>query len=228
MQEVRGSSPLRSTRMKSKSETTTCLRLFCIYTTKQCANISSSLDNDRIWKRNPLKYMEGPQLRGQGILVDLQIANDRITTAYAGTSERGICLIRNCRITPYTRGQGCDACLSPTTEGITPACAGTSRFCSRAYESAWDHPRIRGDKLMRTSIFSICGGSPPHTRGQGQATEDGANDRGITPAYAGTSHGLFGIQPIREDHPRIRGDKVSDCADCRGSEGSPPHTRGQV
>ncbi len=152
MQEVRGSSPLRSTRMKSKSETTTCLRLFCIYTTKQCANISSSLDNDRIWKRNPLKYMEGPQLRGQGILVDLQIANDRITTAYAGTSERGICLIRNCRITPYTRGQGCDACLSPTTEGITPACAGTRphtrgqvREASALYVIVGS-PRIRGDK----------------------------------------------------------------------------------
>ena len=187
MQEVRGSSPLRSTRMKSKSETTTCLRLFCIYTTKQCANISSSLDNDRIWKRNPLKYMEGPQLRGQGILVDLQIANDRITTAYAGTSERGICLIRNCRITPYTRGQGCDACLSPTTEGITPACAGTSLTLSFFIRSDWDHPRIRGDKEANPFSTALMMGSPPHTRGQGRWTAPDPASARITPAYAGTS-----------------------------------------
>ena len=50
----------------------------------------------------------------------------------------------------------------------------------------------------------------------------------ITPAHAGTSGGLWGHPACKRDHPRTRGDKRALITENLGSEGSPPHTRGQV
>ena len=49
----------------------------------------------------------------------------------------------------------------------------------------------------------------------------------ITPAHAGKSvfHAVLGVQPW--DHPRTRGEKMSEIGSGSRSEGSPPHTRGK-
>ena len=70
-------------------------------------------------------------------------------------------------------------------------------------------------------------GSPPHTRGQGQACEDGMAEVRITPAHAGTRKRRTRIIPRSEDHPRTRGDKWANSIISSIEIGSPPHTRGQ-
>ena len=51
--------------------------------------------------------------------------------------------------------------------------------------------------------------------------------RGITPAYAGKSHGKLHRLPASQDHPRIRGEKEPIPYSMSGEIGSPPHTRGK-
>ena len=49
----------------------------------------------------------------------------------------------------------------------------------------WDHPRIRGEKLLSGTLVLKSEGSPPHTQGKAGNTPDDDKRDGITPAYAG-------------------------------------------
>ena len=70
-------------------------------------------------------------------------------------------------------------------------------------------------------------GSPPHTRGKA-ASEFPLNlSQGITPAHAGKRPPRCTSTTTMRDHPRTRGEKVSESIDCLCVVGSPPHTRGK-
>ena len=69
-------------------------------------------------------------------------------------------------------------------------------------------------------------GSPPLTRGPPRLPMRRYTAPRITPAYAGTTFLVDGVQSCSEDHPRLRGDHPPPL-DSRTSElGSPPLTRG--
>ena len=51
---------------------------------------------------------------------------------------------------------------------------------------------------------------------------------GITPAYAGKSSGLSGIQKPKTDHPRVCGEKSWSTIELYVVMGSPPRMRGKV
>ena len=76
--------------------------------------------------------------------------------------------------------------------------------------------------MMRFSLR----GSSPHTRGALVGHELGARDRGIIPAYAGSTARQGRGRVTRRDHPRIRGEHQRKMADSMVSAGSSPHTRG--
>ena len=88
---------------------------------------------------------------------------------------------------PHTRGKAVFVLLQEVIAGITPAYAGKSRCCEIRPDGVRDHPRIRGEKVLRLFRLGWLLGSPPHTRGKAHAAYgvDGAG--GITPAYAGKS-----------------------------------------
>ena len=50
---------------------------------------------------------------------------------------------------------------------------------------------------------------------------------GITPAYAGKSHNLFGFMAHERDHPRVCGEKTKNRQSKKHLKGSPPRMRGK-
>ena len=67
---------------------------------------------------------------------------------------------------PRVRGKVVLVDFGPEFLGITPACAGKSRFPSSTAPYRRDHPRVCGEKLSTTSTDIHPAGSPPRMRGK--------------------------------------------------------------
>ena len=66
--------------------------------------------------------------------------------------------------------------------GITPAWAGKRRSESCRTTVRRDHPRMGGEKFVRSGASMRLPGSPPHGRGKEKAAQKAARAAGITPA----------------------------------------------
>ena len=86
-----------------------------------------------------------PHTRGTRRAYSLVCGRRRITPAYAGNTARYTRRGRCIRDPPRIRGEH-----PPLTTSSLPS---------------WDHPRIRGEHFYAPSLYSVCPGSPPHTRG---------------------------------------------------------------
>ena len=71
-------------------------------------------------------------------------------------------------------------------------------------------------------------GSSPHTRGALAECGCFGVDRGIIPAYAGSTVTVTWTLPSSRDHPRIRGEHVPQRVSGDSVGGSSPHTRGAL
>ena len=117
--------------------------------------------------------------------------------------------------------------------GITPACAGKSKWRNVLFLScSWDHPRVCGEKAgaMRRQATSgrwdhprVCGekaakrqqahlrsvGSPPRMRGKGfDPVHPGIACRDH-PRMCGEKHNRsYQQERLNEDHPRVCGEKI--------------------
>ena len=69
--------------------------------------------------------------------------------------------------------------------GITPACAGKSRFRTQKSGEQGDHPRVCGEKSISILFAQLEEGSPPRVRGKVFGRVYGLHGVGITPACAG-------------------------------------------
>ena len=148
-----------------------------------------------------------PHARGQGLAYIVNCVCKGITPACAGTrAQRRLAVISvrdhprmrgdkavtdavsHCErgSPPHARGQAVHFVQRGACVGITPACAGTSFHHWEKMALHWDHPRMRGDKVITTFVNAVVTGSPPHARGQGCETATGGWSAGITPACAGT------------------------------------------
>ena len=83
------------------------------------------------------------------------------------------------------RGKGRTTRPAPARARITPACAGKRKSCAAQKTSAWDHPRMCGEKLGVALLALAFKGSPPHVRGKGTSILQNLQRVGITPACAG-------------------------------------------
>ena len=70
---------------------------------------------------------------------------------------------------------------------ITPAWAGKSTLRSFAFCSAWDHPRVGGEKTSLPASKVVRMGSPPRGRGKAAIERVWKQWLGITPAWVGKS-----------------------------------------
>ena len=67
---------------------------------------------------------------------------------------------------PHVRGKLDPGSLLMLQGGITPACAGKTRYeCVRKYLTQ-DHPRMCGENMRLKHMMMARKGSPPHVRGK--------------------------------------------------------------
>ena len=89
-----------------------------------------------------------------------------------------------------------------------------------------DHPRVRGEHAGTLSGNTLVYGSSPRTRGAPHEHHREDRDRGIIPAYAGSTDARPGRPPRGGDHSRIRGEHLLALLAIGTTSGSSPHTRG--
>ena len=126
------------------------------------------------------------------------------------------------------RGKGGLLSGGSATERITPAYAGKSAVSLRCGCLWWDHPRLCGEKAPAGGLLLWCLGSPPPMRGKVHFFSLPRFFTRITPAYAGKSPSAATFPRGCRDHPRLCGEKFSNCDEKTTCVGSPPPMRGKV
>ena len=170
-----------------------------------------------------------PLTRGKVLNPGSNAASARITPAYAGKSALSLAYPTNARDHPRLRGEKAvvsfNSCRHsgspPLTRGkaqgfhhlrrnirITPAYAGKRDRLTLWLGTAWDHPRLRGEKFSDVEYIIYDEGSPPLTRGKVPELRARFRVLGITPAYAGKSSNRACTGCTERDHPRLRGEKL--------------------
>ena len=107
---------------------------------------------------------------------------------------------------PHARGTHPAKCLTQSTKGIIPACAGNTCGMVHGRAQIRDHPRMRGEHLKLDFIDSLHTGSSPHARGTPRIQIRLYCQPGIIPACAGNTTGLTAAALLLTDHPRMRGE----------------------
>ena len=127
---------------------------------------------------------------------------------------------------PHTRGAPTNSSHRRRKVGIIPAYAGSTSPAPAGQGPTPDHPRIRGEhgSWGRVSLAGL--GSSPHTRGAPSGPVAASAPGRIIPAYAGSTRRKPRTPAPKPDHPRIRGEHVSNSLDGTMPYGSSPHTRG--
>ena len=128
---------------------------------------------------------------------------------------------------PHVRGKARCFLHRIASSGITPACAGKSRFLPYRGYKPWDHPRMCGEKQLKMRMAPPITGSPPHVRGKVGIMPITRNTRGITPACAGKRGAPDVRVRSKWDHPRMCGEKIRVPREVLRMPGSPPHVRGK-
>ena len=89
-----------------------------------------------------------------------------------------------------------------------------------------DHPRLRGEHGNHRRSRPIARGSSPLTRGTHRIIRTFGMRSRIIPAYAGNTPATLRTRRWRPDHPRLRGEHLSELAGYWIPNGSSPLTRG--
>ena len=109
---------------------------------------------------------------------------------------------------------------------IIPACAGNTAGSTAPVLRVTDHPRVRGEHRSLYPFGCQARGSSPRARGTqcGPASDDLMTR--IIPACAGNTAVRFQSTAPRADHPRVRGEHLSDVTRDGHGIGSSPRARG--
>ena len=127
---------------------------------------------------------------------------------------------------PHARGAHLDGVNLGLRFGIIPACAGSTLAHLRQRRAQGDHPRMRGEHMVRVDVQGSYVGSSPHARGARRKASPCARRSGIIPACAGSTLTWPRASTTLGDHPRMRGEHawIRLCSSTR--VGSSPHARG--
>ena len=108
---------------------------------------------------------------------------------------------------PHARGAVKEILITMLSQGITPACAGSSLDYNASAMWYKDHPRMRGEQTGNLPRSDPGTGSPPHARGAVSFRAAHHMNTRITPACAGSSPGPVAVMISGRDHPRMRGEQ---------------------
>ena len=168
-------------------------------------------------------------MRGKVVCVLSNHRRSRITPACAGTSQRhrgavrsrtdhprlcgekvmgGAAVMKRSGSPPPVRGKGRQKWYANCRARITPACAGKRKTYAATRHMDEDHPRLCGEKISPSHVFSQDSGSPPPVRGKASRGTSSSALSGITPACTGKRSGCANVRPMGEDHPRLCGEKA--------------------
>ena len=140
--------------------------------------------------------------------------NYRITPAYAGKRPHYAPLYSVMQGSPPPmRGKVSKENVPVLINGITPAYAGKSVKLLAPWSGFQDHPRLCGEKYVRSGEHGITVRSPPPMRGKAKLAVESSACCRITPAYAGKRIPYFAACFTISDHPRLCGEKENP-ADC--------------
>ena len=127
---------------------------------------------------------------------------------------------------PHARGTPvAPRCTHPNT-GIIPACAGNTTLYPNVSVMTWDHPRMRGEHMAKSTNCCKSLGSSPHARGTRLYYGKQLFQQGIIPACAGNTRSASWRPPNCRDHPRMRGEHMRLLRKPSPPQGSSPHARG--
>ena len=118
--------------------------------------------------------------------------------------------------------------LNNVAIGIIPAYAGSTSGVKSSSSLSSDHPRIRGEHAWLASAAIPALGSSPHMRGAPARVVSDGGCRGIIPAYAGSTSARHDRARPATDHPRIRGEHISDGSTARMRGGIIPAYAGST
>ena len=129
---------------------------------------------------------------------------------------------------PHARGALIIVFSPRVDEGIIPACAGSTLGGSHGKVHQEDHPRMRGEHVLRGHREVGRVGSSPHARGAPVRHVGRDLVAGIIPACAGSTAGSRRGRTAPRDHPRMRGEHPSGSTYSPREQGSSPHARGAL
>ena len=107
---------------------------------------------------------------------------------------------------PHARGAQFKREVDTGTDGIIPACAGSTYRTRPAHYSRRDHPRMRGEHHAVFLVGCTAQGSSPHARGAQVPSTYAGISLGIIPACAGSTSVTRKPERQSGDHPRMRGE----------------------
>ena len=125
------------------------------------------------------------------------------------------------------RGKGSGCLTRFFYSRITPAYAGKRPVVAAVLNRVRDHPRLCGEKFVKSFKHVRTPGSPPPMRGKARLATRKASPTGITPAYAGKSTHAGKLRESSKDHPRLCGEKFGGQVKRACGKGSPPPMRGK-
>ncbi len=93
--------------------------------------------------------------------------------------------------------------------GITPACAGKTKWLDKNISNIRDHPRMCGENFFIAFVHTVIPGSPPHVRGKQIERTNVDAAMGITPACAGkTEIEMINAFRLLGSPPHVRGKQI--------------------
>ena len=168
-----------------------------------------------------------PHTRGAQRYAQSTYSLDRIIPAYAGSTASMPATASARRDHPRIRGEHAVATeLARHLTGSSPHTRGAR--CARQPGSyRWRIiPAYAGSTPCGRPVRAGLLGSSPHTRGAPSRWCSRSLPRGIIPAYAGSTSGVKSASSLSSDHPRIRGEHLTQARQAKSMSGSSPHTRG--
>ena len=178
--------------------------------------------------RNPSG--SSPRMRGAPCDAPGQLRDEGIIPAYAGSTR--LSLINNVLIRDHPRVcgehrllylfrfrfRGSSPCMRGALvvevagdgdAGIIPAYAGSTPRAASTAGAEGDHPRVCGEHLCSSRPLSVSQGSSPRMRGAPRHHPRLKVERGIIPAYAGSTQRQYIRKRRHGDHPRVCGEHPS-------------------
>ena len=128
---------------------------------------------------------------------------------------------------PRMRGKLTPAAVDQYGNGITPADAGKTGFCTCGAACTGDHPRGCGENCMMWNPLIMTKGSPPRMRGKHLKSRGFRRRTRITPADAGKTLLFHVPNEGQRDHPRGCGENLKPHLAAAFGAGSPPRMRGK-
>ena len=129
---------------------------------------------------------------------------------------------------PRVRGKPSSQSEAGITCRLIPACAGkTIPYCGGRGDLT-AHPRVCGENTVSPLNISALAGSSPRVRGKRGCMRVGVRPRGLIPACAGKTPGVWRRPPGGGAHPRVCGENLSFVEDGAVGYGSSPRVRGKL